>query len=176
MNAQEIWQIIEPWVSVILSAVSAVITICITVKARLKKWNFSFMKQYDANDMALRVAENIAGKTMNIDVTAISERKLDKIENKLHKQVEQIRDEVSALKRILIPIGAAMAHFKSLTDDERLTLQNAVKVLDSGYEPPEPEQVITVKLEPIATDEPSETEETDSAEMESLINFGGMTQ
>lgn len=169
MDINAIWQIVEPWVTVVLAAVSAVVSICITVKARLKKWNFSLMESYDPREIASRVADKLSGKTLNIDVTAVTEKKLDKIEQKLNKRVETICETIAAYSHILARIGAAVAKFKSLTDEERQELQEAVKALDKGYIPPEPEEIITVKLEPIAIDTPVE-----DAESESVINFGGI--
>ncbi len=169
MDINAIWQIVEPWVTVVLAAVSAVVSICITVKARLKKWNFSLMERYDPREIASSVADKLSGKTLNIDVTAVTEKKLDKIEQKLNKRVETICETIAAYSHILARIGAAVAKFKSLTDEERQELQEAVKALDKGYIPPEPEEIITVKLEPIAIDTPAE-----DAESESVINFGGV--
>lgn len=173
MDINAIWQVIEPWVTVILAAVSAVVSVCITVKARLQKWNISFLERYDINDMASKVATQLSGKTLNLDVTAIAEKKMDKIEQTLNKKVMAISELLSRQSYALAKIGVAMARFKSLTDEERQGLQDAIKALDSNYTPSEPEEIITVKLEPIST----ESIKSDNAdEQDSIINFGALSK
>ncbi len=169
MDINAIWQIMEPWLNTILTALGTALAIYATIKVYLKKWNFSLMERYDPREIASSVAEKLSGKMLNIDVTAVTEKKLDKIEQKLNKRVETICETIAAYSHILARIGAAVAKFKSLTDEERQELQEAVKALDKGYIPPEPEEIITVKLEPIAIDTPAE-----DAESESVINFGGV--
>lgn len=171
MDINMIWNAIEPWVTVVLAALSAAVSIILTAKTWLGKWNVRLMERYNTNDVASKVAEQLSGKTLNIDVTAVAEKKLDKIEQKLNKKVEAIYETISTYSRILAQIGAGVAKFKSLTAEERQALIDSVKALDSGYTPPEPEQVITVKLEPISVTPPeSEPVEEDA----SIINFGAL--
>lgn len=176
MEINAIWTVAEPYVMAIVGALGGGTVIYALARALLGKWLKSFAAKYDTDDMTNKLAQKLASKTLNIDMTAFAEKKLDKIETKLHKQVREIREETAAQRHILAQIGKAVAHFKSLTDEERNALQEAVKALDANYTPPAPEEILTVKLEPIPVAAPAPEEEADAQESAALINFGGIGQ
>lgn len=172
MDINAIWAAVEPYVMTVLgmSAGGTVVgVICRLLQNRL-------LRRLDVNSIADKVSaevqKGLAGKTLNIDVTAVTEKKLDKIETKLNKKIAEIQSTTDEYKYLLTQIGVAVAHFKSLTDVERKKLEEAIKALDNGYKPPEPDQIVTVRLEPLAIDNAQEQPEADE-EAQSLINFGG---
>lgn len=171
MDINAMWAAVEPFVSAIAgTAAGGVIVgfICKLLQGRL-------LRKLDVNDMANRVAEKLGkGMTVDVDLTAVTEKRLDKVEQKLRKQVEKMREETASYRCILVQIGKAVAHLKSLTDEEKEALRSAITALDGDYIPPAPEKRITVKLEPITTDESSTAEEENVPDGESLINFGGL--
>lgn len=169
MDINAIWAAVEPYVMAVLgTGIGGTIVgiICRILQSKL-------LRKLDVNGIADKVSaqvqKGLTGKTLNIDVTAVTEKKLDKIEIKLNKKLEQIQTETAAYKYLLTQIGVAVAHFKSLSEAEKKNLTEAIKALDNAYKPPEPEQVVTVKLEPLEIDKPDEENE----EEPSLINFGG---
>ena len=171
MDINVIWAAVEPFVSAVAGTAAGGVIVGFICKLLQKK----LLRKLDANDVANRVAEKLGkGMTVDVDLTAVTEKRLDKVEQKLHKQEEKMREETASYRCILTQIGKAVAHLKSLTDDEKQALQGAITTLDSDYIPPAPEKRITVKLEPIATDEPSVAEEENMPDGESLINFGGL--
>lgn len=173
MDIQAIWAAAEPYVMAIVGALGGGTVIYTLARTLMNKLLNKFSAKYDMDDMADKVAKKLAGKTLNVDVTAVTEKRLDKIENKLRKQVDQLQEQTAAYRQLLTAIGAAVAHFKSLTEEERGELQAAIQALDHRYTPPAPEEIVTVKLEPIAL-EPDHAEELTTEPEHSLIDFGGL--
>lgn len=162
MDINSIWAVIEPYITGIAGTATGgliVGIICRLLQGRL-------MRRLDVGDIADKVAKQLAGKTLNIDVTAITEKRLDKIDTKLNKKVEAVTEQVSSFKLILALIGGALVHLKSLSNEERQALNEAIKALKEDYEPPAPEQVATVRLEPIIIEDEKE---------EKAENFGGIS-
>lgn len=166
MDINTIWAAIEPYITGIAGTATGGLIVGIICRLLQGK----LLRRLDVGDIADKVAGKLAGKTLNIDVTAVTERKLDKIAAKLDKKVEAVTDQVAAYKLLLALIGGALVHLKSLSTEERQALQEAITALNADYAPPAPEQVATVKLEPIALE--GKTEEEEAA---GLINFGGLT-
>lgn len=149
MDVQQIWQAVEPYVMWAIGAIVGGTSIYALAKFFLKKVFKRFEEKYEINDMANKVADKLAGKTLNIDVTAVTEKRLDKLDKKLSGEIEQIHSETAAYKHMLALIGGAMSKLKAITPDERTALTEAITALESDYTPPEPEEIVTVKLEPI---------------------------
>lgn len=170
MDINAIWAVIEPYIMTVAGAIGGGTVVFALVRSLVGGFVKKFAAKYDVNDMADKVAQRLGGKTLNIDVTAVTEKRLDKIENKLSKKVEAIEEQTASYKHLLVLIGGALAHSKSLTEAEKATLLAAVQTLESDYTPPEPEQVSVVKLEPIVFDRKAERQEEDG-----IINFGGLS-
>lgn len=151
MDINQIWAVVEPYVMAVVGALGGGTVIYALARVLLGRLLNKFSAKYDVADMANKVADKLAGKSMNIDVTTVTEKKLDKIDKKLRKEVEKIHDETAAYKHLLALIGGAMAKLKALTPEERNALSEAITALEHDYIPPEPEEILTVKLEPIAT-------------------------
>ena len=124
------------------------------------------MAVYDINAIANKVADRLGGKTIDIDITSIVEKRLKEISDLLSAQVKTVADETNSYKHLLALIGEALAHLKMLTDEERAELIKAVRELDSEYNPPEKEVIATVKLEPIEISEPTVQDKANT------VNFG----
>lgn len=163
MDMQQIWQAVEPYVMWAIGAIVGGTSIYALAKFFLKKVFKRFEEKYEVNDMANKVADKLAGKTLNIDVTAVTEKRLDKLDKKLSKAVERIHSETAAYKHLLALIGGAMTKLKAVTAEERNALNDAITALESDFTPPEPEEVVTVKLEPIVT-APQETKDETAAD------------
>lgn len=144
-----IWQTVEPYIMTIIGALGGGSIIYVIARLLLGRLINKASEAYDVNAIANKVADKLGGKTLNIDITAIVEKRLKEISDKLAEQVGKVADEINSYKPLLICIGAALAHLKMLTDDERAALVAAVQELDNKYVPPEKEVIATVKLEPI---------------------------
>lgn len=166
MDINTIWAAIEPFVSAIAGTAAGgtiVGLICRLLQGKL-------LRQLDADGIADKVANRLAGKTLDVDVTAITEKKLDKISTALNKRVEKIQEETAAYKPLLVQIGKGIMHLKSLSSEEKESLQKAIAALDCDYIPPEPDRIVTVKLQPIVVEEQVE----EMQQEQGLINFDGL--
>lgn len=153
MDINSIWAVIEPYITGLAGTATGgliVGIICRLLQGRL-------MRRLDVSDIADKVAKQLAGKTLNIDVTAVTEKRLDKIDKNLSKKVEEIQEKTEEYKHLLALMGGALVHLKALSEAEKTALTEAITALEHDYIPPEPEQITTVKLEPIVLE--SDTEE-----------------
>lgn len=146
----EIWQTVEPYILTIVGALGGGSIIYVIARILLGRLINKASAVYDINAIANKVADRLGGKTIDIDITSIVEKRLKEISDLLSAQVKTVADETNSYKHLLALMGEALAHLKMLTDEERAELIKAVQELDSEYNPPEKEVVATVKLEPIS--------------------------
>lgn len=146
----EIWQTVEPYILTIVGALGGGSIIYVIARILLGRLINKALAVYDINAIANKVADRLGGKTIDIDITSIVEKRLKEISDLLSAQVKTVADETNSYKHLLALIGEALAHLKMLTDEERAELIKAVRELDSEYNPPEKEVIATVKLEPIS--------------------------
>ena len=104
-----VWEIIQPYVAAILAALGSGGIITLIVRAftnKMLKKNFTLLDgTYNVDTFSQRVAERLAGKTLNIDVTAVTEKSLKKTAQALDKRIEKVEDAVGAVAPILIAIA-----------------------------------------------------------------------
>ncbi len=173
MDINQIWQTVEPWIMAIVGALAGGTGVFALVRAFVGKWINKFGAKYDTEIMAGKVAEKLAGKTIDVDVTAVAEKKLDKISNSLNKKIAAVEQATNSYKHILALIAVAVSRLKALTDEERAEFTTAIQAIEKDYAPPLQEKIATVKLAPIELETSAESEHF---EEESLINFGGLKQ
>lgn len=163
----EIWQTIEPYIMTIVGALGGGSIIAVIARLICSRIMNKASEAYDVNKIADKVADKLGGKTIDIDITSIVEKRLKEISEALAKQVGKVADETNSCKHLLALIGAALTHLKMLTDDERQALTKAVQELDASFKPIEREVVATVKLEPIEIKpEPSIVADAETVNME----------
>ena len=63
-----------------------------------------------------------------------------------------------------------MAKFKAVSAEEKNALTEAIRAIEKSYKPHVPDEITTVRLEPITELE----DKAESVEEDSLISFGGM--
>lgn len=162
----EIWQTVEPYILTVVGALGGGSIIYVIARILLGRLINKASSVYDINAIANKVADKLGGKTIDIDITSIVEKRLKEISEKLSDQVKTVADETNSYKPLLACIGMALSHLKMLTDDERAELIKAVQELDSEYVPPEKEVITTIKLEPITTIESSIENKPQTVNME----------
>ena len=155
MDINQIWAAVEPYVLQIVEALGLGTILGIVIKSLFKR----FEKKHQASDIAAQTAQCLANKMVKVDVTAITDKKLDKLNKQLTEELHDIHTETAAYKHMLALIGGAMTKLKAVTQDERAALIKAVQALESDYTPPEPDEVISVKLDPIAPQEDAQPAE-----------------
>lgn len=151
----EIWQIVEPYILTVLGALGGGSIIAIIARILCGRLIGKTARIYDVNALADKVANKLGGKTIDVDITTLTESKLQEICNRLSAQVCEVSRETNSYKHVLALIGAALTKLKMLTDDERAALIQAVKELDEQFVPPEKEVIATIKLEPITVSDAS---------------------
>ncbi len=168
-----VWELVAPWVATIGGA-GGIGTILYFIARRLMskiltKNNTLLNNTFNLDALSLKVAERLAGKTLNVDVTAITEKALERKTRKQDAQAEKIEDAVNSLKRILAAIGKGVIKLKALSEDEVNELASAIKTLEDEYKPPVKNEVMTVLLEPIALAEENKEDAPPSG-----LNFDGL--
>lgn len=170
-----VWELIQPWVAALggVTGCAAIIFafIRLILAKTIKKNEELLDRKYDINTIADKVASRLAGKTLNIDVTAVTEKALKKTAAQLGDRVERVEDVAASLQLILIAIAKGIVRFKALTDEERAELVSAIQRLDGGRLKPKQDEIMTVMLQPVALPEET-TEETE--EDATGANFDGL--
>lgn len=174
-----VWELIQPWIAAILAALGSggIITLIVRaiVNKILRKNNAMLDSTYNPDRASQLVAEKLAGKTLNIDVTAVTEKALKKTTRELDTRIEKSEEIANSHTAILIAMAKGIIKLKALSDDEKAELASAVAQLEKGYKPPEADQIMTVQLTPISLDERDADEEEETlAATDSGVNFGGL--
>lgn len=174
-----VWELIQPWIAAILAALGSggIITLIVRaiVNKILRKNNAMLDATYNPDRASQLVAEKLAGKTLNIDVTAVTEKALKKTTRELDTRIEKSEEIANSHTAILIAMAKGIIKLKALSDDEKAELASAVAQLEKGYKPPEADQIMTVQLTPISLDECDADEEEETlAATDSGVNFGGL--
>ncbi|MDE7406487.1 MAG: hypothetical protein K2M89_06415 [Clostridiales bacterium] len=164
-----IWNIVEPYVLALGSFVTGGGLIAFIAAFVCKRITNKASAAYDIQALAKQIADKLGGKTIEVDITSIVEKRLKEISNKLAAQVGKVADETNSYKPLLVCIGTALAHLKMLTDDERAALIAAVRELDKEYVPPAKEVIATIKLEPISVASPPASD--NSQERSQTVNM-----
>jgi len=170
------WEIIAPWVTGIGgSAIIGLITFIIRLGiGKIINRNTQTLRQtFNVDSLSQLVAEKFAGRTLNIDATALTEKALRKLAKELDAKVATIESATQALTAILVAIGKNVSHFKNVPKSEIEELITAIQLLEQGYTPPEKEECMTVKLEPIATPTAKEDGSKSIAHNAKKTQFGG---
>ncbi len=161
----EIWNTVEPYILTLVGALGGGSIIAIIARIICSRIINKASAAYDINALTSKIADKLGGKTIDIDISSVVEKRLSEIAAALAAQVGKVAEETNSYKHLLALIGAALTHLKMLTDAERAELIKAVQELDGEYKPPEKELVATIKLEPITLAQ-AEDEQTDK------VNFG----
>lgn len=174
-----VWEIIQPYVLAVIAFLSGSGITAVILRAVVKKLftkNSEKLEQaYNTEKVAQKTAEKLAGKTLNIDVTAVTEKALKKVAEKLDVRVEKVEEATNALKAILVAIAKGIIKLKALTDEEKAELASAIALLEANYKPPTNNEIMTVKLAPITLPEDdTDEEEEQPAATDSGVNFGGL--
>ena len=168
----QIWNVIAPYVAAVGGAAGfgAIVWgfVVLFAKKFMSKSGELLEQKFNTDRIANATAEALAGKTLNIDVTAVTEKALKKTAAALGERVEKVEEIAASLRLILIAIAKGVARFKALSDEERQALLSAVAALEGYAEPPKQEEVMTVMLEPVTL--PEEPEEKADAG----VNFGDL--
>lgn len=173
-----VWELIAPYVAALGGATGASAIIYAIVRLLMgrfvKKTNATLDASYNAEKVSQLMAEKLAGKTMNIDVTAVTEKSLKKTAKLLDSRVERVEEATNALKGILVAIAKGIIKLKALSEDEKAELADAIKLLESGYTPPEPDKIMTVVLQPVELPEETESAGEAGDEPPAGVNFNGL--
>ncbi len=176
-----VWEIIQPYVAAVVATLcsSGVITLIVraVVNKILNKNNSMLDKIYNTEQISRLVADKLAGKTMNIDVTAVTEKSLRKTTKQLDERIEKVESIGNSHTAILIAMAKGIIKLKALSDDEKEELASAVKLLEKGYKAPEVEEIMTVTLAPIELEQDKVEPGDDEMDYESDgggVNFGGL--
>lgn len=162
----EIWNIIEPYILTVIGALGGGSIIAVIARIICTRLINKASQVYDVNKIADKVADKLGGKTIDVDITSIVEKRLKEISAELAAKVGTVAEETNSYKHLLALIGEALTHLKMLTDDERAELVKAIKELDEEFVPKEKEVIATVKLEPITLDSKPAEQTTATVNME----------
>lgn len=173
-----VWEIIAPYVAVLGGATGAGAIIYAIVRLLMNRFvnkaNSALNASYNAEKVSQLTAEKLAGKTMNIDVTAVTEKALKKTARELDERVVKVEDAANSLKGVLIAMAKGIIKLKALSEDEKTELASAIKTLEKNYKPPEADEIMTVRLTPIELHQEPEADAPSDENTDSGVNFGGL--
>lgn len=156
----EVWEMIAPYIAALGGATGAGTIIYVIIRLLLTKITSKNTQTLDGmfnvDALSQKVAEKMAGKTLNIDVTAVTEKALKKLSKQLDVKITAVEDATNSYKHLLALIGGALSKLKALSPEEVKELTEAIQALESGYTPPDPEETMTVVLEPLTLDDDAE--------------------
>lgn len=157
----QIWNAIAPYVAAVGGAAGfgAIVWgfVVLFAKKFINKSGDLLEQKFNTDRIASAVAKALAGKTLNIDVTAVTEKALKRTASALDERVVRVEETVASLRLILIAIAKGVARFKALSEEEKMEILNAIAALEGQSEPPKQEEVMTVMLEPVSlSEEPEE--------------------
>jgi hypothetical protein len=174
---EELWEIISPYIAAAGGATGAGAIIYAIVRTLLNKITqkntAALNTTFNIDNVAQKVAEKLGGKTLNIDVTAVTEKALKKLSKQLDGKITDIENNTNSYRHLLALIGNALSKLKALTKDEVEELTGAIKAVEGAYTPQETNETMTVVLQPI---ELADTKDAaDAAEAaETGVNFEGL--
>lgn len=173
-----VWELIQPYVLAVIAFLSGSGLVAAILRAVVNKLftknSATLNETYNTDKVAENVAKKLAGKTLNIDVTAVTEKALKKTAEKLDARVEKVEDATNALKAILVAIAKGTIKLKALTDEEKAELASAIARLEANYKAPADDEIMTVQLAPISLPEDDTDNEEETTVSDSGVNFGGL--
>ena len=171
---EAIWEIIAPYITTVCGATGASAVIYVLLRSLLskivKKNTSTLGEMFNSDKLSNQCAEKMVGKTLNIDVTAVTEKALKKMQDKLEKKTTELAETTNSYKHLLALMGNAMTKLKALSTEEISALEKAVKELDSEYVPTEVPEPLVIKLEPLEL----ETKTVSADELKGGVNFDGV--
>lgn len=167
-----VWELISPYVAALGGASGVGIIIYAILRLLfsklLNKNNAMLSSTFNVDVLSQKVADKLAGKTLNIDITAVTEKALKKLAKELDEKIKKVEEATNAYKQILAEIGKAVSKLKALNKDEIEALASAIKAIEKDYIPRENDEPMTILLEPVVLENKKEQKET------STVNFGGL--
>jgi len=162
----EVWNVVEPYLLTVVAALGGGSIIAVIARIICKGLIVKASEVYDVNKIAEKVADKLGGKTIDVDITSIVEKRLKEIAEVLSKKVAESVDVTNSYKKLLTLIAGALTHLKMLTAEEREELIKAIGELDDSYVPKEKEVIATVKLEPIEINPAAQAADSEYVNME----------
>ena len=143
----ELWATIEPHVMMIVSSVLTALggggIVYVICRQLIKAFSERTKETYNTKVLAKEVAALIAGKSLKIDLTAITEKSM----REFSKEIKDFGKRISKYDHILALIAGALVHLKALSSEERQELISAIEEINKDYEPPVLDEPILLKLE-----------------------------
>lgn len=114
-----IWNIVEPYILSIVGFITGGGLISFIAAWVCRRITNKASAAYDINALAKQIADKLGGKTIEVDITSIVEKRLKEISDKLIAQVNKVADETNSYKHLLALIGGALTHLKMITAEQR---------------------------------------------------------
>ena len=156
---EELWTIIAPYVAAISGTLGSGVLFFIINRFLTSRLLKKVTATINIDNLAQRVAEKLVGKTLNIDVTALTDKALKKLAEQIDKRLTKQESITDSYKLVLALMARVLSRLKANTPEETKALEAAAKDLECDFKPKEAEEVMTVVLKPIA---PSRDEYKDS--------------
>jgi hypothetical protein len=147
MNWNNIWSIIEPYTLTVLGILFGGGSVYAFCRLYLGKVFKKLGEKHNNADIADGVAQRLAGKTMNIDVTAITKNELKKISREFKDEVESIKEVTDSQKELLLFIAKSVGKLWTNTAEEKESMAKTIANLENGARAVEPKEVLTVKID-----------------------------
>ena len=147
----EVWEAIQPYVLAFAQTGIGTAIVYMICKLCVGRW----FRKNDVNSLVNGFASKLAGSTINVDLTAVAEKKLSEIEKRLMETNAPLVQSLEQVKHLVAMVGQALSRSRTLTEEERASLVEAVNAVEEvlTVEPkPEP---ITITLQEREAEEPT---------------------
>lgn len=152
----ELWETIQPYVVAFAQTGLGTAIVYVICKLCVSRW----FRKNDMNSLVNGFASKLVGSTINVDLTAVAEKKLAEIETRLMETNAPLVQSLEQVKHLVAMVGQALSRSRTLTEEERAALVEAVGTVEEGLKPIVKEEPIVITLQETTTEEPAKKNST----------------
>lgn len=160
----EIWEQIAPYVMPVITVILSSGLGAALVRILASKW----FRKTDLNKIAEKFAEKLSGSSINVDLTAVTEKQLALIKSELaegqKEECEKLNLVLKAINKILTEISKSAKLSKQSQNELTTTLTQ----ISTATQPIEEKEKIYIELK---AKEKDKTDTTEDSKATSLVNF-----
>ena len=146
----ELWETIQPYVIAFMQTGLGTAIVYLISKLCVSRW----FRKNDLNSLVNGFASKLVGSTINVDLTAVAEKKLTEIESRLMEAYAPLVQSLEQVKHLVAMVGQALSRSRTLTEEERAALVEAVGEVEGDLQPVKKEEPMVITLAEAEPEEP----------------------
>lgn len=166
----EIWNEISGYVMPIVTMLLTSGLGAALVRALASGW----FKKQDLNKMAERFADKLTGSSINVDLTAVAEKQLKRIEERLLSQTAKLQETENTILSVVGDIADCIRSSAKLSEEKKAKLIADLEAVRQSAAPAETRDEIRVELRASGAEngeEPVETHVKAASADASILSF-----